>query len=83
MSDSDSVFSGDSPLQRADRAKFSLFRKQRTALRAGSFGFGCRHVLLLVTRILPVLSSVAHEKNRLMNAACLKDELSGTIWTLL
>ena len=52
MSDSDSVFSGDSPLQRADRAKFSLFRKQRTALRAGSFGWGCRHHILLAARIL-------------------------------
>jgi NAD(P)-dependent dehydrogenase (short-subunit alcohol dehydrogenase family) len=38
--------------QRANRAKFSLFRKQRAALRASSFGWGCRHRILLAIGIL-------------------------------
>ena len=38
--------------QRANGTKFSLFRKQRAALRASSFGWGCRHRILFATGIL-------------------------------
>ena len=43
----------ESSLQCANRTEFSLFRKQRTALRASSFGWGCRHRILFATGILP------------------------------
>jgi hypothetical protein len=38
--------------QSANGTKFSLFRKQRAALRASSFGWGCRHRMLFATGIL-------------------------------
>ena len=53
--------------QRANGTKFSLFRKQRAALRASSFGWGCRHRILFahrdLTRFCPrclVKNSVTH-----------------------
>jgi hypothetical protein len=53
----------ESTAKSADCAELSRFRKRRTALRASSFGWGCRHCLLLATAILldPARSGVQKE----------------------
>ena len=72
----------DGPAQGANGAKFSLFRKQRAALRASAFGWGCRHVSSWPPESYSNLLR-AHEKNRWMNAVRLKEERQATIRTLL
>jgi hypothetical protein len=48
--------------QGANRAVGAVVRQQRTAHRAGSFGRGCRHRMLLATRILLDLVHDGSEK---------------------
>ena len=52
----------DNPPQGANGAVCAALRQQRTAHRAGSFGRGCRHCMLLAGRILPDLVCKASRK---------------------
>jgi hypothetical protein len=58
----------DGHAQGAHWAVWTVIRQQCTAHRAGSFGWGCCHYMLLATRILLYLAPLARGKNRSWSA---------------